>query len=403
MTENIITEDYKMLMQKQKCCVIIPTFNNCRTLASVIHGVLKFSNDIIVVNDGSTDDTGLILSGFDKITVINFEKNTGKGYALKRGFRKAIEKGFDYAITIDSDGQHDPNDIPAFIDKIIEEPGSLIIGNRNMNRDGIPKKSSFGNRFSNFWFWIETGKRMPDTQSGFRLYPVSRYKKTGFMTRKFEFEIEVIVKSAWKGIKVIPVPVSVKYFNEEEKVSHFRPFTDFARISILNSFLVLLAILFFRPFGFIMSLNRKTISEFFNNHFVNNKDSDSKIIFSVMLGAFMGVAPVWGWQMAIALLLAIVLKLNKVITLVVSNISVPPMIPIILYLSYKFGGLVYYNPIEIVYDKGLNIGIIGDNLIQYLLGSLLFGVALSLFSGITTYFLLKVLRKRKNNNIDTLK
>jgi uncharacterized protein (DUF2062 family) len=223
------------------------------------------------------------------------------------------------------------------------------------------------------------------------------------MTRKFEFEIEVIVKSAWKGIKVIPVPVSVKYFNEEEKVSHFRPFTDFARISILNSFLVLLAILFFRPFGFIMSLNRKTISEFFNNHFVNNKDSDSKIIFSVMLGAFMGVAPVWGWQMAIALLLAIVLKLNKVITLVVSNISVPPMIPIILYLSYKFGGLVYYNPIEIVYDKGLNIGIIGDNLIQYLLGSLLFGVALSLFSGITTYFLLKVLRKRKNNNIDTLK
>jgi glycosyltransferase involved in cell wall biosynthesis len=395
MKENLNAGDYKSLMQKQKCCVIIPTFNNCRTLTSVINGVLKFTDDIIVFNDGSTDNTASILRGFEEITVINFEKNTGKGYALKKGFRKAIEIGFDYAITIDSDGQHDPDDIPAFIDKIIEEPGALIIGNRNMNREGIPKKSSFGNRFSNFWFWIETGKKMPDTQSGFRLYPVSRYKKTGFITRKFEFEIEVIVKSAWKGIKVLPVPISVKYFGKDEKVSHFRPFTDFARISILNSFLVLLAILFFRPFSFIRSFNRKNISEFFNNHFVNNKDSDSKIIFSVMLGAFMGVAPVWGWQMAIALLLAIVFKLNKVITLVVSNISVPPMIPIILYLSYKFGGMVYYNSIEIVYDKGLNIGIIGDNLIQYLIGSVLFGIALSLFSGISTYFLLKALRKRK--------
>jgi glycosyltransferase involved in cell wall biosynthesis len=386
---------YRLLLKQYKCCVIIPTYNNCKTLYKVIEGVLRFTDDIIIVNDGSTDDTNMILKEFESLKIINLPKNKGKGHALRIGFKKAIFAGFENAITIDSDGQHDPNDIPVFIDKLIEEDGSLIIGSRNMNREGIPKKSNFGNRFSNFWFWIETGKHMPDTQSGFRLYPVSRYKKTIFFTNRFEFEIEVIVRSAWKGINVLSVPVSVRYFLDDERVSHFRPFKDFFRISILNTILVLMAFLFYRPFGFIRKLNKKNISEFFNNNFIQNKDSNSKIIFSVMLGAFMGVAPVWGWQMAIALVLAIVLKLNKVTTLVVSNISVPPMIPIILYLSYKFGGLVYHNSVDVIYDKGLNISMISDNLIQYLIGSLLLGISFSVFSGLATYFLLKVLRKGK--------
>lgn len=386
---------YRKLMKENKCCIIIPTYNNAKTFSSVVSGVLKFTDDIFVINDGSTDETETIMNNFSSINIVSYKKNKGKGYALRTGFKAALQKGFDYAITIDSDGQHDPDDLPVFIDKIIEEPGSLLIGNRNMNREGIPKKSSFGNRFSNFWFWIETGRQMPDTQSGYRLYPIFNYKKTYFFTRKFEFEIEVIVRSAWKGIKVVAVPVSVKYFDEEEKVSHFRPFRDFLRISLLNSLLVLLAILFFRPFGFIQALNKKNISEFFSNNFIHNQDSDFKIVFSVMLGAFMGVAPVWGWQMAIALVLAIVFKLNKVITLVVSNISVPPMIPVILYLSYKFGGLVYNNAINVAYSNRLDVSTIGDNLIQYLIGSLLFGVSLSLFAGIFTYFLLKILRRRK--------
>lgn len=386
---------YRLLIKQHKCCVIIPTYNNYKTLINVIEGVLKFTNNIFIINDGSTDDTLSILKNYKSLTIINLPKNKGKGNALRKGFKAAISSGFDYAITIDSDGQHDPNDIPVFINKIIECPDALIVGNRRMNRNGIPRKSSFGNRFSNFWFWVETGKRIPDTQSGFRSYPIYRFKKTTFFTNKFEFEIEVLVRSAWKGINIVQAPISVKYYAEDERVSHFRPFKDFFRISILNSILVLLAFLFYRPFGFIRSLNKRNISEFFNSNFIQNKDSNSKIVFSVMLGAFMGVAPVWGWQMAIALLLAIVLKLNKVITLVVSNISVPPMIPVILYLSYKFGGLVYHNSVEVVYDKGLNINMISDNLIQYLIGSILLGIAFSLFSGLSTYFILKVLRKEK--------
>src|SRR6476620_12271402 len=121
--------------------------------------------------------------------------------ALRAGFKKSVELGFHYAITIDSDGQHYPHDIPVFLNELEQNGEALLIGSRNMVQAGIPKKSSFGNKFSNFWFWVETGIRLDDTQSGYRLYPLQHIPKK-FYTRKFEFEIEVIVRTAWKGIPV---------------------------------------------------------------------------------------------------------------------------------------------------------------------------------------------------------
>ncbi|HQI04615.1 MAG TPA: glycosyltransferase family 2 protein, partial [bacterium] len=157
-----------------KCCVIIPTYNNSGTLSSIISGVLKFTDSVIVVNDGSTDGTSDILKQFQDITVVTHEVNKGKGIALRTGFKKAVELDLDYAVTIDSDGQHNPEDLPNFIEKIEKEPGSLIVGARNMEQSTVPGKSSFGHKFSNFWYKVETGKDLPDTQSGYRLYPVKK-------------------------------------------------------------------------------------------------------------------------------------------------------------------------------------------------------------------------------------
>ncbi|MFY7814399.1 MAG: glycosyltransferase family 2 protein, partial [Chryseobacterium taeanense] len=186
-------------ISEKKICVLIPTYNNAKTLKRVIDGVLQYTENIIVVNDGSTDSTQEILRQYPQITVINLPENKGKGNGLKIGFRKAKKLGYNYAITIDSDGQHYPDDIPVFVEALQnEEEDVLLIGNRNMSQDGIPKKSSFGNRFSNFWFWFETGIKLEDTQSGYRLYPLLHIPKK-YITKKFEFEIEVIVRSAWKG------------------------------------------------------------------------------------------------------------------------------------------------------------------------------------------------------------
>ena len=233
----------KAKMNELNCCVIIPTYNNEKTLAKVITEVSLYAEHIIVVNDGSTDSTSIVLKQIDFVTVIDYPKNRGKGFALRTGFKKAIETGFDYAITIDSDGQHYPSDIPLFIEKTEEHPNSLSVGSRNLRQENMPGKNTFANRFSNFWFRLETGQKLDDTQCGFRLYPLQQIKDIRFYTKKYEFELEVLVRSAWKGIRIIPVPIHVFYASQEERVSHFKPFRDFARISLLNTIFVLLAFL----------------------------------------------------------------------------------------------------------------------------------------------------------------
>ncbi|HKC66925.1 MAG TPA: glycosyltransferase family 2 protein, partial [Bacteroidia bacterium] len=208
--------------EEQHCCVLIPTYNNQKTLEKVITDTLEYTNHIVVVNDGSTDTTPQIVAKFkDEVSVVNFPVNCGKGLALREGFKFALSKNYQYAISIDSDGQHYPEDLEKFLIKIKEQPNSLIIGARNMEQASVPGKSSFGNKFSNFWFELETGIKMPDTQSGYRLYPIEKLKNISFYTTRFEFEIEVIVKAAWAGIPVIPLPVGVFYPTKEERVSHF--------------------------------------------------------------------------------------------------------------------------------------------------------------------------------------
>ncbi len=150
-------------MNALNCCILIPTYNNAQTLEKVITDVAKYSSSIIVVNDGSTDSTNHILAKFDSIHVVSYLNNKGKGFALRTGFEAVRKKGFDYAITIDSDGQHFADDIPVFVEKLETEKSSIIIGARNMNQDSVPGKSNFGNKFSNFWFKFNTGIDLPDT------------------------------------------------------------------------------------------------------------------------------------------------------------------------------------------------------------------------------------------------
>jgi glycosyltransferase involved in cell wall biosynthesis len=234
-------------MECPDTCVIIPTFNNAATLAGVIRDVQAITPNIIVVNDGSTDDTASIAEAFPGIDWLGYTPNRGKGWALRKGFDRARHLGYRYAISIDSDGQHYARDLPVFIAAIRNNPDALVIGARNMDQASVPGGSSFGNRFSNFWFTLETGIHSPDTQSGYRLYPLEPLRKIRFVTRKYEFEIEVIVRAAWRGIPILSVPVSVYYPPAEERVTHFRPFKDFTRISVLNSVLVLLTFLYVKP------------------------------------------------------------------------------------------------------------------------------------------------------------
>jgi len=242
---NKPVEDISTEWAELKIVVVVPTYNNERTLAAVLDSLLEYASDIIVVNDGSTDDTGSILENYaEKLQVISYFPNRGKGYAIRRGFETAVKRGFRYAVTIDSDGQHFASDLPVFVRAIEQHPGSLLVGDRGMTHENKPGGSTFANRFSNFWFTVQTGIRLPDTQSGYRLYPLEKMGKMKLFTRRYEAELELLVFSAWRNIPVLPVPIKVYYAPKEEKVSHFRPFQDFFRISVLNTVMVFLAVLY---------------------------------------------------------------------------------------------------------------------------------------------------------------
>ena len=166
------SHEYRDKFDELHLCVIIPTFNNAKTLGRIITNVLEYTSNLLIVNDGSTDNTEIVLKSFPSLTILTISKNEGKGNALRKGFNKALSMGFKYSITIDSDGQHFATDIPLFIEKLERCPNAIIIGARNMDQSSVPSKSSFGHKFSNFWFKVETGITASDTQSGFRLYPL---------------------------------------------------------------------------------------------------------------------------------------------------------------------------------------------------------------------------------------
>ena len=376
-------------------CVIIPTYNNHKTLSRIINSVLEQSSNIIIVNDGSTDSTKQIIDTYSNIHTIHFPINKGKGVALREGIKKARSLNFDYAITIDSDGQHFPSDIPNFINDINTNGDSLIIGSRNMTHADIPKKSSFGNKFSNFWFWFETTNKLSDTQSGFRLYPLNKIPKKYFTT-KFEFEIEIIVRSAWKGINVKNIPINILY-DPNERVSHFRPFKDFTRISILNTILVLIALFYIKPRDFILSFKKKSFKQFILENILQSKDSNIKKSFSIALGVFIGISPFWGFQTVLVLVLSSILKLNKVISFAFSNISFPPLIPFVIYGSLKMGSLFIHSDKLLLFNTSLTFSDIQSNLNQYIVGSFILALLSAILLGISGFLILSNFdRIRKN-------
>lgn len=385
---------YLSQFKAKKCCVIIPTYNNATTLGGVIADVLEYCSDVIVVNDGSTDNTLEVLKDYPQIDLVTYPKNRGKGHALRTAFKHAHSKGFQYGVTIDSDGQHYAKDLPTFLNLIESHPNAIVIGTRDLNQENMDGKSNFANRFSNFWFKVETGLDMPDTQSGYRLYPLHSLHNIRFFTRKYEFEIEVIVRAAWRDVEVIPAAIDVFYPEKEERVSHFRPFKDFFRISVLNTILVLLAFLVHHPRRVFNEYRKKTFRQIFRE--VKNSATllpNHIIALSIGFGVFMGIFPIWGYQLLVGFIIAHFLSLHKGIFFIAANISLPPMIPFILYLSYVLGGFLLGDGSWSV-DFELSLASVKNNLWQYIIGAIALSTMAGSLFGAVSYLVLTLLKRR---------
>lgn len=247
-------------VEENEVCAVIPTYQNAKTLLKVVADVHRVVDTVFVVDDGSKDGTAALL---DKATgnerpekVLTHPKNCGKGAALKTGLTYARQQGFRYAVTVDADGQHRADDIPALLKAVEEEPDALAIGSRGLQHENMPAKSTFANRFSNFWFALQTLQRLPDTQSGLRVYPLRCLHGLRWMSARYEAELTLLVFSAWAGVKLLPVPVSVYYPPRDQRVTHFRPGRDFTRISVLNTLLCFLMVVYGWPRIFCRQIAR---------------------------------------------------------------------------------------------------------------------------------------------------
>jgi len=221
--------DLSATSKREKFAVVIPAYNHEQAIADVVKEALKLNFPVIVVDDGSTDSTGDRIKSIGNICHLRHARNRGKGAALLTGFAEAV-KISDWAITIDADGQHLPQDALGLIRAIPESERPVMVGmRRGMAGENVPWTSRFGRKFSNFWVRLSGGPRMTDSQSGFRIYPLPEAINLDVMARRYQFEVEVLVKARRKNIPVIEVPIRVNYAPAARRVSHFRPFVDFMR------------------------------------------------------------------------------------------------------------------------------------------------------------------------------
>lgn len=251
-------EEIKEYLRNNRIGLLVPTYNNDQTLETVIEEAYDYCDDLLVVDDGSTDKTKEILSRWKgKIHIVSYTTNKGKGNAIKEGFLYAKNIGLRSLISLDSDGQHKLTDLPIFVDAHKKNPNALLIGSRSFDNPNMPNQNTFANKFSNFWFTVQTAHNLPDTQTGYRLYPIAEMNYMTPFNKRYEAELELLVRCAWKTLPIVSIPINVYYPPIEERVSHFRPGKDFFRISVLNTVLCVFAIIYGYPSMIIRTIFKK--------------------------------------------------------------------------------------------------------------------------------------------------
>jgi glycosyltransferase involved in cell wall biosynthesis len=224
---------------QHRVALVIPVYNHEQMVADVVRRSLHLGIPVILVDDGSTDASYERISGINGICVVRHRSNRGKGAALLTGFAAAADERCDYAITLDADGQHDPQDAQKLIDALPATERPIIIGKRvGMMGADVPWTSRFGREFSNFWVRMSGGPAVTDSQSGFRAYPLPECLHLDVRSRRFQFEVEILVKANWSRMPVLEVPVRVSYTPGARRISHFHPFFDFLRNTGLFSRLI---------------------------------------------------------------------------------------------------------------------------------------------------------------------
>lgn len=224
---------------RYRIAALIPAFDCARTIADVVRGASRHCEHVLVVDDGSSDETAQLARAAGA-EVIRHEVNRGKGAALRSGMIRLLAQGFTHAFSVDGDGQHLASEMQRMLDVSHATPDAIVLGARRIapEQEVAPIKR-FGNDFANWWVSLAAGREFRDTQTGFRIYPIAATLDLGVQAERYQFESEVLILAARRRIGIETCEVAVFYPPPGERISHYDPWLDTCRIIVtVVSFLV---------------------------------------------------------------------------------------------------------------------------------------------------------------------
>lgn len=378
--------------------VLAPTFNNARTVADVLRRIDLLGLPVIVINDGSTDRTEVILETWRKEhgrdaratrDVMTHPQNRGKAAALRTGFARAIERGFTHAVTIDTDGQLDPAEIPSLLDVARSSPAAMVLGCRDANAADYPKASRIGRYWANVMVRWESGARVADSQCGFRVYPLRLMEALRCRADRYGYETEVLTRAAWAGVTIEQADVRCGYVIAEGRVSHYRPWRDSLSAARMHARLLLRSAL---PWPTARAENAETGTMF--RRFVqwisparawravrDDPVERSRFAAGLAVGVFIANLPLYGVQTLASLYAARRLRLNPLATVAGSHLSTPPIGLLLIAAAVSLGHWVLHGRPPAV--KSFDPSVVGypalfrSVLVEWTLGSIVLGAVLA--------------------------
>jgi glycosyltransferase involved in cell wall biosynthesis len=398
--------------------VLTPTYNNARTLIDVLNRIARLGLPLIVVNDGSTDETGSLLEQWKPsiataVEIVTHPQNRGKAAALHSGFAAARRLGYTHALTIDTDGQLDPEQIPDLLRAAEESGDAFVLGTRDDTRSDYPAKSRVGRRVSNTMIWMESGLRVNDSQCGMRVYPLALFDVVKCAAGRFSFEAEIITRAGWAHWPIAEVPVVCHYTPPGGRVSHFKPWRDSFHGFFMHARLVFRAL---APVGhkkwpgykpkhepprkwlrdLLQWLNPMRAWRELRTEGDGIDRSTAAVGFAT--GVLLGNLPIYGFQTAASLYIARRLHLHPIPVVAGSQISTPPFGFALGIAAIALGNLLLHGKWVVWQDFDFTrIGfgrVLSQQLGAWWLGGFLIGLALGTAAFFSARYAIAMLDRR---------